>query len=232
METNEGWLKGFNDIGEAAVEARIAEGTFVPPVNVIAREWLNQRRMQRETIQRETELRYIRRTAHASWALAIITIIIAGITFWGIWSQKEDARTLLSAQISVEMDKQFDSPEMRRARRSLAAELLLGKKELTETRLLDFFDKVAMYTHQDLIDQDIAYSSYSYWVERYWPAVKSNISEFRKQENESGYYEDFEELNGEMLADDAKDSGKSVDQVTPSKSEIHRFLVEEKTLPK
>jgi hypothetical protein len=229
MAMNAGWSKSFEEIGEAAVEARITEGGYAPPINLIAREWLYQRRMQRETVQRERELSYIRHTAQASWFLAIVTIIIAGISYWGIWSQKEDAHTLLSAQISVEMDKQFDSPEMRRARSRLAAELL-GNKEVTETRLYDFFDKVGMYTHQDLIDQNIVYPSYSYWVERYWPAVKSNIEKFRKEENDSGYYQDFEDLNDDMLSDDAKETGKSVSQVTPNESEIHRFLIEESTL--
>jgi hypothetical protein len=42
-------------------------------------------------------------------------------------------------QISIEHDKQFDSPEMRHARRNLASQLL-NKKEVIESRVNDFFD--------------------------------------------------------------------------------------------
>lgn len=232
MEGNKGWLKSFEDIGEAAVEARVAEGEFAPPVNVIAREWLNQRRMQRETIQREAELRYIRRTAQASWALALVTLVLVGITFLGFQWQKEDnleqrdnAKALLGIQISNEIDKQFDSPEMRKARIRLAKQLL-NNKEVTEFRVLDFFDKLAMYTHQEVIDEGIADQSYSYWVLRYWPAIKTTIEEFRKQEKDPSFYTDVEELYGDMLDKATKDG-----VATPNKEEILRFLKEEATLP-
>ena len=240
--------KECEKLGSAVVTARLSTGYFMDKISV-AQEWLLQRFDEDEEKRHQQVVRSAQLTAYASWALVLITFVLAGITFLGVWSQKEDAlkqyeyqrkdteaqredaKALLSAQISVEMDKQFDSPEMRNARRRLAAELL-SKKEVTETRLLDFFDKVAMYTHQDLIDQDIVYSSYSYWLERYWPAIKTSIEEFRKLENDSGFYQDTEELYGEMLADDAKELGKSVDQVAPSKKEIRRFLEEEATLPK
>jgi hypothetical protein len=259
IRTDEEVLKECDKLDEPAVEARLKTGYFADNPTP-AYEWLIQRRTDSEHRRRQQEIKNIQLTAYASWALAIVTLVLVGITFLGIWwqkvenreqrehakeqlgqqleqqrkdsqAQRDDAKALLSVQISVEMDKQFDSPEMRNARRRLAAELL-SNKEVTETRLLDFFDKVAMYTHQDLIDQHIVYSSYSYWLERYWPAIKTSIKEFRKLENDSGFYQDTEELYGEMLADDAKELGKSVDQVAPSKSQIHRFLVEEATLPK
>jgi hypothetical protein len=88
-----------------------------------------------------------------------------------------------------------------------------------------------MYTYLKRIDKYITYQSYSYWVERYWPELKASIGEFRKLENDPGYYQDFEKRYDEMLADDAKELGKAVDQVVPNKSEIHRFLKEEATLP-
>lgn len=144
-------------------------------------------------------------------------------------AQRNDARNLLAVQISVELDKQFDSLEMRQARRRIATQLL-QHKEVTETRLLDFLDKVGMYSHQGRIDQDTIYSSYSYWVERYWPALRDvYIKEFRKDQNDREYYKDFEELYEKMVASNVKDSGKAVKL---GKSEIDRFLKEEATLPK
>jgi hypothetical protein len=229
-------------IGEAAVEARLKTRSFVN--STAAHEWLIKRQRESEHRRSRQEMRNTQWALIASWIAVAISLTAVFSQMYIAQKQRElmkeqleqqrkdsraqldNAKTLLSAQISVEMDKQFDSPEMRQARRRLASELL-SKKEVTETRLFDFFDKVAMYTHQHLVDQTLVYQSYSYWLERYYPKIKPSINELRKQEHDSGYYQDAEELYNEMLADDKK-QGNPI----PSKTEILRFLKEEAELPK
>ena len=212
-----------------------------------AYQWLIKRRHEHEDARHQQIVRSAQWTAWASWALVALTFV--GVFFQVAENreqrkqmieqieqqrndsdaQRNDARNLLAVQISVELDKQFDSLEMRQARRRIATQLL-QHKEVTETRLLDFLDKVGMYSHQGRIDQDTIYSSYSYWVERYWPALRDvYIKEFRKDQNDREYYKDFEELYEKMVASNVKDSGKAVKL---GKSEIDRFLKEEATLPK
>lgn len=242
MRSDEEILKKCDEIGEAAVEAGLKTGLFQDNPTP-AHEWLIHRQRESEHQRMKREMRNTRWALYASWVLVGISLLAA------LWqkddareqreimreqleqqrkdsqAQRDDAKTLLSVQISVEMDKQFDSTEMRQARRRLAAQLL-NKQEVTEARVIDFFDKLAMYTHQDLIDQDIVSQSYSYWLERYWPAIKISIEEFRKQENDAGFYQDVEELYVDMVADDTKEGLR-----VPSKNEIQRFLREEATLP-
>jgi hypothetical protein len=111
-------------------------------------------------------------------------------------------RELLGAQLGLEMIKLFDSPEMRRGRRQFAVELLSGK-QANEERVLDFFDTLALHRHKDCIDEDTVYSSFSYWIERYWAASREHVSDLRKEDDEDRLYGDFEKLNDAMLTLDA-----------------------------
>ena len=140
-------------------------------------------------------------------------------------AQRDDAKILLEAQISVEFDKQFDSLEMRQARRRIATQLM-NNKIATEARVPLFLDKLGLYAHQGRIDRATVYHSYVYWVERYWPAIKPSVEEFRKKQNDKSFWVEFEKLYGDMLADDAK-----YGLPQPSEMEIQRFLKEEATLP-
>jgi hypothetical protein len=99
------------------------------------------------------------------WTIGLVIgpWILNGATIWGIWEQhkdateqrknavkqraeqsrsavkqREDARELLSIQIGVELDREWDSADMHRARRKLASQLL-NKQSISEYRVFDFF---------------------------------------------------------------------------------------------
>ena len=137
-----------------------------------------------------------------------------------------DARlreTFSGAQLGLEMIKLFDSTEIRRARRQFSSELLSGKRA-NEQRVLDFFETLALYQHKGRIDEDTVYSSFSYWIERYWAASREHVAELRKVHGDEGLYADFEELNNETL----KLDGAGI----PSGATVKRFLIDEASLPK
>jgi hypothetical protein len=77
--------------------------------------------------------------------MAAATCTGVAIAAWGVWQLKADLSELLQATISMQLEQQFDSAEMRHARRELARELLKDKTEISETRVLDFFEKVGLY---------------------------------------------------------------------------------------
>lgn len=227
---------------EAAVQARLDAG-FFNDNPMPAQEWLRKRQHKRDL----DAMRYTRWTAIASIAMAVITLLALG---WQSHdsrqqrdiakaaleaqhndseAQRKDAKELLRVQIAVELDKQFDSPEMRGARRRLARQIL-KHQEVTETRILDFFESLNDYLDSDDIDKDTVYGSYSYYIERYWPALHLYVDALRKEENDTDYYGGFEGLNKQMLEENARRTKKKVNQVTPREIEVHRFLQEESTL--
>ena len=78
--------------------------------------------------------------------------------------QLREHRDALGAQLGLEMVKRFDSPDMRRARSGYAQELLKSK-EVTEERVLDFFETLALYLHHGRMDEDTVYNGFSFWID-------------------------------------------------------------------
>jgi len=163
------------------------------------------------------------------WVLA--SWVAIGMTLYAVNAQRQNARKLLQTQIAVELDKQFDSAEMRRARRSLAAQLLAKNGEVSDYRVFDFFEKIAAYDAEDRIDDETVYDEFSYYTVRYWLASQDTIKNYRKGESDDAYYHRFEELSGRMLSHEAEVHKKKVADITPSASKIESFLRDEAALP-
>lgn len=226
---------------DAWVEARLKAGYFVDNP-AAAHEWLIRRQREADDSRLEREMSNTRRALYVSFGALAISL------FTAIWqvvntegqqtiaaeqlaqqkslnaSQLTNAKSLLGVQISVQLDNQFDSPGMRHARRQFA-EQLAAHKDVSEMRVLDFFEKLGVYNHRNIIDKEILFQTYSYWLERYWLAAKPLIADIRSSEHDVGYYSNAEELAGQMLAEDKK-NGVSA----PNKAEINRFLREEMAL--
>jgi hypothetical protein len=170
--------------------------------------------------------------------LAIATIVLAvaswvanGITWYSVKAQREDGRELLQTQIAVELDKEFDSAEMRRARRSLASELLAKKGgDVSDYRVFDFFEKVASYHDDERIDDETLYDAFSHYAVRYWLVSQDIVKRFRKEEGDDAYYAGFEDLSDWMLSYEAEYRAKKVAEITPSASQIESFLRDEAAL--
>jgi hypothetical protein len=161
--------------------------------------------------------------ALVTWTIvmAVATWALAGITLWAVHKQGHDAAQLLSVQISNELDKQFDSVEFRSSRRQFAQALLTGK-EPPDYRVLDFLEKTALYVQHGAMDEDTAYSEFSYYVERYWPAAANLIKEFRQTERDPSYYSNLESWYGEI-----KKMNASRRRSQPDANEIAAFVKEE-----
>jgi hypothetical protein len=151
--------------------------------------------------------------------------------FSAVWVQHLDSKDVLEAQrelirVQVALDtvKLFDSTEMRKARRAFAEELLhkKDKTDVSETRVLEFFEDVASYRNQGRIDDATVMNDFSYYVERYWVAAKPFVQTFQKQEKDESFYSGFEGLNEALLKEENKQQ--------PSSDEVKRFLQEEATL--
>ena len=169
--------------------------------------------------------------------MAVATIVVAigsSVASWIAWysfkAQRDDARQLLQAQLAIELDREFDSKEMRRARRVLAAELLTKSANASDYRVFDFFDKVSSYRHDQRVDGVTIYEALSYYVVRYWLASRDTVKAFRRDQGDESYYVGFEDLSGWMLSHEAGVRGRTVNDIAPSAREIDRFLHEEAAL--
>lgn len=173
------------------------------------------------------------------WTIVIAVATWIGVfaAIWSVNEQRQDAASesrdvheALNAVIGDELDNTFDATEMRRARRTLAKELL-AKQPISDWRVIDFMDKVGMYQRLGRIDRETAYSSFSYYIERYWELCHDQIKAFRNQEDDDSYYTDFEDIDNSMLLSDAAERKVAKSKVKPTPNELHDFLVDESNLP-
>jgi len=166
----------------------------------------------------------IQSSALVKWTivLAVATVILALSSTWAIFQTRHDARELLSVRISNELDKQFDSAEFRHSRAQFAA-ALRDHREPKDYRVLDFLEKAALYVRHGAIDDDTAYSQFSYYVERYWLASRDLIRTYREREKDPGYYDDLEDYYKSLTK-----SGKRSER--PDEIQIQAFLREETEL--
>lgn len=138
---------------------------------------------------------------------------------------------LLQAQIGAELEKQFDSTEMRRARKAFARELMKDQNKLPrEDRVLSFFEKVGIYHRLGRIDDDTTFSAFSDPVELYWAASKGAINAFRSKEKNNEYFGDFEELNDFFIKQEVKDKGRTESEAIPTPEQVKEFLEDEASI--
>ncbi len=160
--------------------------------------------------------------------MAVAACVAAGVAIWAVRQQHEDARELLQAQISAELDKEFDSTEMRRARKLFASELIKNRRKLpAEDRVLGFFEKLGAYQRLGRIDGESTFSSFSDVGELYWAASADAIRGLREETKIKDYYSDFEALDNRLLKQESRERHQPQSKVVPTPAEVQDFLRDE-----
>jgi hypothetical protein len=163
----------------------------------------------------------------ASWstfALAVLSFVAVGISFWGIKKQAESFARSVSADLCLKLVDRFDGVEMRRTR-STAAKALLEKTDLTPADdVFDFFELIGLYVRKDIIDIEVAHSMFFHWLNLYWHAGKSYITKSRERSDD--IYCDFERLYQAALKVEMKDAPRSRD-INPTETDVEAFLRQE-----
>ncbi len=161
--------------------------------------------------------------------MALIAVGSLAATIYFGHRQQENAKTLLSIQLRMEFDRQYESDHMRGVRRLLASALLQGKEPPDED-VMGFFDSMGFYTQRRVIDMDTIWNEFSWEVLHYWPALRSYIKKIRTEEGDSEFYENFEWLYNKILQETASRKHQSITQVEPTEKQIRDFLQDERDI--
>lgn len=161
---------------------------------------------------------------HATIYLAIFTAVAAGGTFWLAWESRKSSYRQIGVQTWLELERRFDSVEMKQARRKLAHQLkdyTSAKHSKISETVLNFFESAGIAYKEGLLGEELARSSFSFHACRWWEASRAYILQEQKRHGEdTTLYEDFGDmvlklrLPGEVIDDD----------------EIRRFLEDEAKL--
>src|SRR6266850_1155866 len=154
--------------------------------------------------------------------LELATIVLAIATIWLAVETRQisnDTRDGTARTIGVttwlEMEKRFDSPEMKASRARLAEQLQhydADKFDESTQDVWDLFDDMGRLYRQGLIDKGLTKSAFSYYVNTWWAAGKSRIVEDRQHDKDASEYEEFEWLAGEFHSADPNASTNDVSE--------------------
>lgn len=156
-------------------------------------------------------------------ALAVFTAVMVVLTWLSIKESREASYRQIGVQNWLEMEKRFDSSEMRRARQVLAQQFLSTTQDhnkISES-VMDFFEDVGTLYKRGMIDHDLTQSSFSFHACRWWEASKTYVDAEQKRHGEDGtLFVDFRDLAATMRM-----RGEKIDD-----AELKRFLEDEARL--
>ncbi len=166
-----------------------------------------------------------------TWVLAISTVVLAFFTAvlaYATFRLATETREGTSRQIGVQtwlaLEARFDSNDMKRARKLLAEQCdpynPSHHDEMNE-EVLELFESIATVYNEDLLNKNLAASTFSWYVTRWWEAAKPYVDEERRRKgDDTSLFGEFETFAHEMRKYDPKITS----------DDLKRFLADEKGL--
>lgn len=146
-------------------------------------------------------------TSPASWGWVAVIVAVVAVILQAVqvWLQNKTTREQLRVNFYLELRKQFDSPEFRRARGYLAQQFLAKDfqegiittpthDEIQET-VMNFFEDMGTLLRRGYLDSELITDTFSYYGLGWWNVCKEYIIEERKtHNNDPTLFSDFEKL--------------------------------------
>ena len=122
---------------------------------------------------------------------AFAALLVAIITY----KQLKHSRFALGADLILRLEASFFEAVEMKADRSRAASALKRGSDAGELEpVLDFFETVGLLVRREVVDKELAWNSFSYWVLRYAALAGNQIKVRRKKEHDPTYYQEFDFL--------------------------------------
>jgi hypothetical protein len=150
---------------------------------------------------------------------AAVAALVAAFQLWQF-------RFAHGVDLIFNLEDRFDAPDLVNARK-LAAKALQNHSSTEEIdTILDYFETLGILVRRHVVDDELAWNSFSHWVLRYAVLTKDHIEARRKTESDDTYWKDFEFLVKRLTKIEKK---KRHLKFPPSYSEkqLDRFLKEE-----
>jgi hypothetical protein len=92
-------------------------------------------------------------------------------------------RLTSSAKMVMDLNKEFNSTEMRQYRRELASVLLAGRSPnlVDNCPVLEFFEEIGYMTRRKILDGGMVWNTFSWWIEPYFLLCKAAITDARSE---------------------------------------------------
>lgn len=145
-----------------------------------------------------------------------------------IYYQVKMSRDIGAVDFLLKSQAEFWSDRMRKDRSALAKIINANPRAFQAMAkhmdALDFFEGIGLLLKRKAIPIVYIWSTYSYWVLRYYPLLKDYVMWLREQDDDPTYYEDFEHLHGRTLMFEEKKRRRKI-EIT--REQLHDFIEEE-----
>ncbi len=169
-------------------------------------------------------------TAITAWA-GLITALIA---CYAIWVDGKRSRFSQGLDILLKFSNEFNSDSMKAARRQVALTCLKKTKKLNdvqkanlESEILNHFQTVGLLLRKKILDPELTWSEYSYWVRYYSRLSRGTIDSFREEdptawEDVDWMMKQFSKLDKKykIYSNKEDEDQKEVDEFLQSESEL------------
>lgn len=137
----------------------------------------------------------------SSWFWTMVQAIIVGITLLFIYSQVRIQRYTNMLTTLNSLIERWNSEIITKARIITCQQYLANQKKVEDiniVRVLNFFEELGLYYKKKVFDTDVLWSMFALQVENYWSVLSPMIHEYRAEEKDKTYYEDFEYMKNEF----------------------------------
>ena len=140
--------------------------------------------------------------------LELATVALAIATVWLALEARQSSIRQIGVQTWLELERRFDSDDIRNARKGLAFSLASYKPENHDDvseEFLDILESISTVYNLGLLNKELAVSSFSYYAARWWIFAEPYIKEERRRQgDDQTLFAEFENFAKAMRVHDEK----------------------------
>ena len=138
----------------------------------------------------------------SSWFWSMCQFIVISITLYLIYKQVRIQLKSNMLQTLHKCDDKWSGDTIVNCRKHTAEHFINNNLHLHEQEfiLINFFEDIGLYLKEGILAKEIVWNTYSYYIEKYWPILKSAIEERRANDNDKSIAHNFEHLYDSMLS--------------------------------
>jgi len=130
----------------------------------------------------------------------IATVVISGLGIFvallAVWVQTWQNNRALGVNILRDLEKDFLWSEEMRSKRFALAKFLLDRKpgdpiSPEVSYILDFFDSMGLYHNKGVIDTEMSWVMFYYWLGHYWQLLKDDAAASEQREDGIQYFKNI-----------------------------------------
>ncbi|MFI5396427.1 MAG: hypothetical protein ACHQ9S_12920 [Candidatus Binatia bacterium] len=157
---------------------------------------------------------------------ALAAVAIATMVFWEARQEAQNSRFTAGLDSLWHVEGKWESATMVDARQRAAASLLEGKPNADVDQILEFFELVATLLDRHILDEEMVWHEFYRPIVHYWTASEGYIREVQREDPAT--WKGSAGMVERLMAIEAHKRRKALSEITPSKGEIHDFLMGER----